>query len=141
MQRDAFADNAAERIGQMREVMKTILSEFNGAKDYVLLTGDPLAIAMCILTLTLQATSKGELKTTTTIRCQCGWKTELANDTETAAEVVAQAHEVQCFRRPYQHSAMRISEDRRWEYSAEVRIPCLKWDRDEQNYYPVTVSV
>lgn len=77
VQRDAFPDNAEERIDQMREIMKTILSEFNPAKDYVLLTGDPLAIAMCILTLSCST----------------------------------------------------------------LTIPCLKWDRDEQSYYPVTVSV
>lgn len=77
MQRDAFPDNADERIGQMREIMKAILGNFNPAKDYVLLTGDPLAIAMCILTLSLSV----------------------------------------------------------------LTIPCLKWDRDEQAYYPVTISV
>jgi hypothetical protein len=77
MQRDTFADNAEERMPQMREVMKAKLAEFNPSRDYVLLTGDPLAIAMCILTLSCSTLS----------------------------------------------------------------IPCLKWDRDEQDYYPVTVSV
>lgn len=75
--RDAFPDDADHRIGQWREVMKTILGAFNPAKDYVLLTGDPLAIALCILVLSIST----------------------------------------------------------------LTIPCLKWDRDEQAYYPVVVSV
>lgn len=77
MQRDAFPDNADERIMDMREVMRAKLKAFNPLRDYVLLTGDPLAIAMCILTLS-------------------------------------------CF---------------------TLAIQCLKWDRDEQDYYPVLVSI
>lgn len=77
MQRDAFPDNADERIDKMRYVMDALLASFNPAKDHVLLTGDPLAIAMCILTLS------------------------------------------------------------QWT----LHIPCLKWDKHEQDYYAVTVSI
>jgi hypothetical protein len=77
MQRDAFPDNADERIDKMRHVMSAALFEFNPARDFILFTGDPLAIAMCVLTLS------------------------------------------------------------QWT----LQIPCLKWDKQEQDYYAVTVSL
>jgi hypothetical protein len=77
MERDAFPDNAEERIDHMHHTMHAALFNFNPARDWILLTGDPVAIAMCILVLS------------------------------------------------------------QWT----LHIPCLKWDRQEQEYYAVTIYV
>jgi hypothetical protein len=77
MLRDVFPDNADEHIEKMRHVMSAKLKDFNPSRDYVLLTGDPLAIAMSVLVLS------------------------------------------------------------QWT----LEIPCLKWDKLEQDYYAVTVNI
>jgi hypothetical protein len=41
MQRDAFPDNAESQIRYMRNLMKNALSQFNPARDYVLLRATP----------------------------------------------------------------------------------------------------
>lgn len=43
---DVFPDNADTRVKKMKGVAKGILSRFNASTDYVLLTGDPVAIAV-----------------------------------------------------------------------------------------------
>jgi hypothetical protein len=58
--RDVYPDDADERVHAIRIIMKSKLAEFNPAKDFLLLTGDPVAIVMAVLTLAVQ---------TLTIRC------------------------------------------------------------------------
>ena len=51
IERDVFPDDAQERVLVIRNIMKTKLQNFNPAKDFLLLTGDPVAISIAVLVL------------------------------------------------------------------------------------------
>lgn len=50
-ERDAFPDNADERTEQMTYIARSKLREFNPDTDYLLLSGDPIAISIVVLVL------------------------------------------------------------------------------------------
>ena len=51
VKRDAFPDNAEDRMRVASFIMKDKLTSFKASQDHLLLTGDPLAIAMAVLVL------------------------------------------------------------------------------------------
>lgn len=51
IERDVFPDDADERVVTIRGIMKHILRDFNPLRDYLLLTGDPVAIVVATLLL------------------------------------------------------------------------------------------
>ena len=44
--RDAFPDNAVVRVPRMTEIIRAKLKDFRPLHDYLLLTGDPIAISI-----------------------------------------------------------------------------------------------
>lgn len=50
--RDVFVDDQLERLPAIHTIMRAKLIDFNSLEDYVLLTGDPVAIAVAIFILT-----------------------------------------------------------------------------------------
>jgi hypothetical protein len=52
IERDAFPDDAEDRIMVIHDIMKAKLRNFNMNRDFLLLTGAPEAIAMAIWVLT-----------------------------------------------------------------------------------------
>lgn len=77
IQRDVFPDDVEERVATMKGIMTAILERFNPSVDFLLLTGDPVAIALAVMVITCRSTF----------------------------------------------------------------IRCLKWDRENQDYYEVELSV
>jgi len=51
IERDVFPDDAQERVATIQNIMKAKLVSFNPAKDFLLLVGDPVAIAVAVLVL------------------------------------------------------------------------------------------
>jgi hypothetical protein len=78
IQRDVFPDDVEERVDTIRGIMTAMLERFEPAKDFLLLTGDPVAIVLAVMVLLCQGI---------------------------------------------------------------VTIRCLKWDRENQDYYEVELSV
>lgn len=62
IERDVFPDDVSERVLTIRNIMKTKLQQFNPAKDFLLLTGDPVAIAIATLVLSCYTLSFNCLK-------------------------------------------------------------------------------
>lgn len=74
---DVYPDNVEERVPVIREILHRKLKNFNPGKDFLLVSGDPVAIALSVMILMLNTTT----------------------------------------------------------------IPCLKWDRENQEYYVVPLEV
>jgi hypothetical protein len=74
---DVYPDNVEERVPVILDILHRKLRNFNPTKDFLLVSGDPIAIAASVMVLTIHNTV----------------------------------------------------------------IPCLKWDRENQDYYVVELSV
>ena len=46
IQRDVFVDDLPSRLDQMKATIEAVLGKFDSSCDYLLLTGDPIAIFM-----------------------------------------------------------------------------------------------
>ena len=62
IQRDAFPDDVDERIPVMAGIMRAKLSKFNPMRDFLLLNGDPIAIALAVMTINRRSLSFQALK-------------------------------------------------------------------------------
>lgn len=49
--RDVFVDDTAQRVPAIQAIMRKKLASFNPLQDYLLLTGDPVAIAVAVFTI------------------------------------------------------------------------------------------
>jgi hypothetical protein len=49
VQRDAFPDDVDERVKTIAEIMKRKLADFNPLRDFILLTGDPIAMCLAVM--------------------------------------------------------------------------------------------
>lgn len=48
---DAFPDNSVERVHEMQAIIRAKLRDMDPLNDYILLTGDPVAIVMTALVI------------------------------------------------------------------------------------------
>lgn len=62
IERDAFPDDADERMGAIYNIMISKLAHFDADNDYILLTGAPEAIAMAFFILGYRETGIQALK-------------------------------------------------------------------------------
>lgn len=53
IERDVFPDDVDERVEAIKNITSTLLNNFNPEKDYILLTGDPVAIVIVSMFLVM----------------------------------------------------------------------------------------
>ncbi len=53
LRRDVFPDDHEARVEAIRGIFKHMMKDFNPAMDSLLLTGDPVAIALAVLVLSI----------------------------------------------------------------------------------------